>query len=96
MNRPGMLLPEKCPATKKRVLLLTRSENLTPELLMRRRILFASLLLLPLVCGCSLYDVLFCALSSGYTDGGYTEMDKRRHFDQQIEAYEGIGSSASN
>ncbi len=36
--------------------------------------------------GCSMSDMIYAVFSEGYTGGGPTEIDKKRHYDQQVEA----------
>ncbi len=35
--------------------------------------------------GCAVSDVIYGVFSQGYAGGGPTEIDKRRHYDQQVE-----------
>ena len=53
---------------------------------MRRTLLIACLLLLPLLTGCTIVsDLLFGAFGGGYTGGGDTWAEKKSHYDEQRE-----------
>ncbi|HRX81081.1 MAG TPA: hypothetical protein P5307_18560 [Pirellulaceae bacterium] len=47
--------------------------------------LIGYVLLLSTVSGCKVSDALFAVFSKGYTEGGYSEADKKYHYDRQIE-----------
>jgi hypothetical protein len=46
--------------------------------------------LAPFFAGCAVRDVVWSLLGSHYSEGGYTEHDKRRHFDQAADEAERV------
>jgi len=58
------------------------------ESTMRKLIMLASVVLLPAMAGCALSDLVFAALQDNYSGGGYTQQDKQRHYEGQIEAWQ--------
>ncbi len=45
----------------------------------------ALMLSILMLSGCSMSDLVYAVFSEGYTGGGPTEIDKRRHYDQQVD-----------
>ena len=60
---------------------------------MRKTVVLASLLFLPMLSGCAVSDMLFAVFGEEhYTGGGYTREEKKHDVDRHIEASQGHGS----
>ena len=55
-----------------------------PQAMRNRALLVRAALCLSLS-GCAVADLVFCAFSNAYTGGGYSDTERRAHFDQQWE-----------
>lgn len=49
------------------------------------------LVLAPILPGCTVSDAVFAVLGHHYTGGGYTPLEKKRHYDRQVEASRSLG-----
>jgi len=55
-------------------------------MLILRRLAIVLLLLLTLP-GCTAYEALFCAFEDAYSGGGSDSLDRRAHYDAEIEKW---------
>ena len=60
---------------------------------MRNMIIIAGIALLPTFTGCTAAEALFGVFGDHYSGGGYTRVDKERHFHQQAGAFQQAGAS---
>lgn len=56
--------------------------------MVKKFLLLSWAICLPMLSGCTLSDAMFGILNESYSEGGNSYVEKKQHYDQQVEAWE--------